>query len=161
MVDTGFSVPDDKVGPARGELRKELAQGARPDRRSPHERVTATQPTFLSGGGGLVSTAPDYLRFCQMLANRGELHGRRVLGRKTVELMTTNHLPGGGDLAGFALPGGYGEVGFDGMGFGLTMAVGLGPARTQVVGPQGSSCGAARRRRRSSSIRPRSCSSCS
>ena len=72
-----------------------------------------------------------------MLANGGELDGRRVLGRKTVELMTTNHLPGGGELSQFALPGGYGEVGFDGMGFGLTMAVSLGPARTQVIGSAG------------------------
>jgi CubicO group peptidase (beta-lactamase class C family) len=48
-----------------------------------------------SGGGGLVSTAPDYLRFCQMLLNNGELDGERLLGRKTVELMRLNHLPEG------------------------------------------------------------------
>ncbi len=47
------------------------------------------------GGGGLVSTAPDYLRFCQMLLNHGELDGERLLGRKTVELMRMNHLPEG------------------------------------------------------------------
>ena len=73
-------------------------------------------PTFLSGGGGLVSTHADYLRFAQMLANGGELDGARVLGRKTVELMTTNHLPGDGELRDFAVPGAYGEVGFDGIG---------------------------------------------
>ena len=50
-------------------------------------------PRFLSGGIGLVSTATDYLRFAQMLLNGGELEGARLLGRKTVELMTTNHLP--------------------------------------------------------------------
>ena len=94
-------------------------------------------PTFLSGGGGLVSTTADYLRFAQMLLNGGELDGARVLGRKTVELMTTNHLPGGGELRPFALPGGYGEVGFDGIGFGLTMAVGLGPVATQAIGSAG------------------------
>ena len=60
-----------------------------------------------------------------------------MLGRKTVELMRTNHLPGGGQLRDFALPGAYGEVGFDGMGFGLTVAVGLGPAATQVTGSPG------------------------
>jgi CubicO group peptidase (beta-lactamase class C family) len=48
-----------------------------------------------SGGGGLVSTTSDYLRFAQMLLNKGELDGVRLLGRKTVELMTTNHLPDG------------------------------------------------------------------
>ena len=49
--------------------------------------------TFFSGGGGLVSTAHDYLRFCRMLVNGGELDGVRILGRKTIELMTCNHLP--------------------------------------------------------------------
>jgi CubicO group peptidase (beta-lactamase class C family) len=91
----------------------------------------------LSGGGGLVSTTADYVRLAQMLANGGEIDGVRILGRKTVELMTCNHLPGGGELREFALPGGYGEVGFDGVGFGLTMAIGLGPAATQTIGTAG------------------------
>ncbi|MGO9910080.1 MAG: serine hydrolase domain-containing protein [Acidimicrobiales bacterium] len=136
MVDTGFYVPDESLG-------RFAANYARNSRKElvliddPEESGYRTPPTFLSGGGGLVSTAPDYMRFCQMLANGGELDGRRILGRKTVELMTVNHLPGGGQLSQFALPGGYGEVGFDGMGFGLTMAVGLGPAATQVIGSAG------------------------
>ncbi|MCY4514232.1 MAG: serine hydrolase, partial [Candidatus Tectomicrobia bacterium] len=54
--------------------------------------------SFFSGGGGLISTAPDYLRFTLMLRNRGELDGVRLLSRKTVDLMTVNHLPGGQDL---------------------------------------------------------------
>ena len=58
----------------------------------------------------LVATAADYLRFCRMLLNGGELDGVRVLSRKTVELMSANHLPGGGQLREFAQPGGYGEV---------------------------------------------------
>jgi len=48
---------------------------------------------FPSGGGGLLSTANDYMRFCQMLLNNGELDGKRILGRKTVDLIRTNHLP--------------------------------------------------------------------
>src|SRR5690606_27244509 len=95
------------------------------------------QRRFLSGGGGLVSTSADYLRFTQMLLNGGSLGGVRILGRKTVELMTTNHFPGGGDMRSFALPGGYDEVGFDGMGFGLTMAVAQGPTQTGVIGSAG------------------------
>ena len=83
-----------------------------------------------------MSTA-DYLRFCRMLAGGGEVDGVRVLAPKTVELMRTNHLPGGGDSRQFALPGGYGEVGFDGMGFGLTVAVSGGPAATQAAGSAG------------------------
>ena len=53
---------------------------------------------------GLVGTAADYLRFCTMLLNRGTLDGVRVLGRKTVEYMTTNHLPTGGDLVTMGRP---------------------------------------------------------
>ena len=68
-------------------------------------------PKLFNGGGGLVGTTADYLRFCTMLAGGGALDGRRVLSRKTLELMTTNHLPDDGDMADFALPMGYGEVG--------------------------------------------------
>src|ERR1700684_1167118 len=53
----------------------------------------ATQPTEPSGGGGLVSTAEDYYRFAQMLANGGELDGKRVLSPESVKLMSSNHLP--------------------------------------------------------------------
>ncbi len=136
MVDTGFSVPEREVG-------RFAANYARNSRKEltlvddPTESSYLTPPTFLSGGGGLVSTTTDYLRFCQMLQAGGELDGRRVLGRKTVELMTINHLPGGAQLADVALTGGYGEVGFEGMGFGLTMAVSQGPAETGVIGTRG------------------------
>lgn len=92
---------------------------------------------FLSGGGGLVGTIGDYMRFCQMLLDGGELDGVRILGRKTVELMTSNHLPGDGELSDVALPGGYGEVGFGGMGFGLTVAVSHGPVATGMIGSPG------------------------
>jgi len=57
------------------------------------------QRTYFSGSGGLVSTAPDYLRFCTMLANGGVLGDVRILGPRTLQLMTLNHLPGGQDLA--------------------------------------------------------------
>lgn len=95
------------------------------------------EPTLFNGGGGLVGTTADYFRFAQMLANGGELDGVRILGSRTVELMRSNHLPDGGELRDFALPGGYGEVGFDGMGFGLTVAVTLDQVRTQVIGSPG------------------------
>jgi CubicO group peptidase (beta-lactamase class C family) len=94
-------------------------------------------PSLESGGGGLVGTIDDYARFCQALCAGGVLDGVRILGRPTVELMRTNHLPGGGELKDFAVPGGYGEVGFDGNGFGLQVAVGLGPQATSSVGPAG------------------------
>ncbi len=136
MVDTGFMVPDTKIG------RFAANYSRSPDKKlvlidDPERSGFRKMPTFLSGGGGLVSSTMDYLRFAQMLANGGELDGTRVLGRKTVELMTTNHLPDNGELRTYAVPGAYGEVGFDGMGFGLTVAVGHGPARTQVIGSAG------------------------
>jgi CubicO group peptidase (beta-lactamase class C family) len=136
MPDTGFSVPDAEVGRFAALYRRN------PDKSlklldDPTTSGYRTHPAFLSGGGGLVSTTADYLRFAQMLVQGGELDGVRVLAPRTVELMRTNHLPGGGDLSSVALPGGYGEVGFAGMGFGLTVAVSLGPAATGTVGSPG------------------------
>jgi CubicO group peptidase (beta-lactamase class C family) len=136
MVDTGFCVPDEDIGRFAANYRRaedkslELID-------DPLQSRYRRPPRFESGGGGLVSTMADYLRFCHMLVNGGELDGVRILSRKTVELMRTNHLPGAGSLREFALPGGYGEVGFDGMGFGLTVAVSQGPAPTQAVGSPG------------------------
>jgi CubicO group peptidase (beta-lactamase class C family) len=136
MADTGFSVPPGDAG----RLAASYARNSRKELvlvDDPMKSSYLTPPTFLAGGGGLVSTIGDYLRFASMLAAGGELDGRRILGRKTVELMTANHLPGGGEMAAFALPGGYGEVGFEGMGFGLGMAVNLGPARSGGIGSAG------------------------
>jgi CubicO group peptidase (beta-lactamase class C family) len=92
---------------------------------------------FFSGGGGLVSTAPDYFRFATMLLNKGELDGIRLLGRKTVELMTMNHLPDGQDLTTLALPGMFTETGYAGVGFGLGFSVMQSPARAQIAGTPG------------------------
>jgi CubicO group peptidase (beta-lactamase class C family) len=136
MANTGFFVSEQDVP----RFAANYARNARKELTlvdDPRQSSYLTPPTFLSGGGGLVSTTGDYLRFCQMLQSGGEVDGRRVLGRKTVELMTINHLPGGGQLSEFALDGGYGEVGFDGMGFGLTMSVSQGPAGTGAIGTRG------------------------
>jgi len=136
MNDTGFVVPDDKVDRFAACYRRDAAKNlVIVD--DPQTSGYRNQPAFLSGGGGLVSTTGDYLRFCQMMLNGGELDGARILGRKTVELMTSNHLPPGRDLQSVAMPGGYGEVGFPGMGFGLTVAVAGPPAATQVIGSAG------------------------
>jgi CubicO group peptidase (beta-lactamase class C family) len=136
MTDTAFRVTDDKVGRLAACYRRDS------DKKlvlydDPEVSGYRDEPSFLSGGGGLVSTTGDYVRFCRMLLNGGELDGTRILGRKTVELMTVNHLPGGGDLQDFAFEQGYGEVGFPGMGFGLTMAVSKSPAQTGVIGSAG------------------------
>ena len=86
MADTGFYVPQEKL--------KRLVDAAEPQRAGPWDVSTpTTPPKLLSGGGGLVSSAPDYLRFCQMLLNGGELDGVRLLNPGTVREMTTNSLP--------------------------------------------------------------------
>ena len=136
MVDTGFSVPEANAG----RVTALYARGADKQLRlldDPEKGRLLRTPALESGGGGLVGTLDDYARFCQMLLNGGELDGVRILARPTIELMRTNHLPGGRELREFAFRGGYGEVGFDGNGFGLTVAVGLGPALTGGVGPAG------------------------
>jgi len=92
MKDSGFFVPKDKrnrfatlyMGSPTGELIPSPANGTADDYMS--------QPTMPSGGGGMVSTAQDYLRFAQMLLNGGELDGVRVLAPASVQLMTSNHL---------------------------------------------------------------------
>jgi len=125
MDDTFFNVPEGKRGrllPNHGWNREEgrLVQIQRPYQ----------ETELFSGGGGLISTTTDYLRFAEMLRRGGELDGVRILSPKTVEFMTTNHLPstltgsGTGESPG-ALAGARG-FGF-GLGFGInTSAVGGG-----------------------------------
>lgn len=88
MNDTGFMVAQENADRV-AEPQIDPATGKRP----PMPRDLTQRPRFLSGGGGMVSTAPDYLRFAQMLLNGGELDGVRILARKTVALMASDHLP--------------------------------------------------------------------
>ncbi len=92
------------------------------------------KPAMLSGGGGLISTAADYWRVCQLLLGRGEVDGVRLLAPRTIDLMTRNHLPGGADL-GALNSGGFAETSLDGVGFGLGFATVMEP------GPSASSVG--------------------
>jgi CubicO group peptidase (beta-lactamase class C family) len=128
MVDTGFSVPPEKVE----RLAANYQRGA--DKRlalidDPMTSSYLHAPPYPSGGGGLVSTARDYWRFCQMLLNGGELDGHRILGRKTIDLMRMNHLPEGKDLTELSVAA-YSETASEGVGFGLGFAVTLDPALT-------------------------------
>ena len=158
MVDTGFSVSADQANRFAANYERDGAGFRLID--SPQESAYLTEPKLCSGGGGLVSTASDYLRFSQMLLNKGELEGARILGRKTVELMTSNHLPGKGDLSGMGYllhsetraegvgmglgarhnlrRAGIGtQTRHDGVGFGLGGYVLLDPARAQILGSPG------------------------
>jgi CubicO group peptidase (beta-lactamase class C family) len=93
-------------------------------------------PSAPSGGGGLVSTAADYMRFCECLRRGGELNGNRLLGPKTLALMRANHLPGGKDLADLSLSM-FTEATYRGVGFGLGFAMTSDVAKTQVAGSVG------------------------
>jgi CubicO group peptidase (beta-lactamase class C family) len=136
MTDTGFHVPPEKLE------RFATNYSRRPDKTlriedDPASSPYAAAPSYLSGGGGLVSTAADYLRFCHMLLAGGALDGARILGRKTIELMTLNHLPGGRDIAELNLGGQFSQVEYVGVGFGLGFSVTLDLARAQIVGSPG------------------------
>jgi CubicO group peptidase (beta-lactamase class C family) len=121
MRDTAFHVPEADQGRLAALYSPDPATGraARNDRLG---RLGTRPPRCLSGGGGLVSTAADYLRFAQMLLAGGELDGVRVLGPRTVALMASNHLPGHADLEAFGRPL-FAETTFDGVGFGLGFSV--------------------------------------
>ena len=157
MVDTGFQVPEADVerfaasyttaalatlttqgntGRSMPPYRPDNPGLARTLMEDPRTSAYLAPPKILSGGGGLVSTMGDYHRFTQMLRNGGELDGARVIGRRTLEFMVSNHLPGGGDLTscGRAL---FSEAAFDGVGFGLGFSVVLDPAKAQVLSSKG------------------------
>jgi CubicO group peptidase (beta-lactamase class C family) len=132
MSDTFFRVPADKLG------RFAACYGRRTDGTpllvdDPETSRYLTQ-RLPSGGGGLVSSIDDYMRFCRFMLNKGELHGVRLLGRKTVELMTSNHLRG--DLADMGQPR-FSESNYAGIGFGLGFSVTLDPAKAQILGSPG------------------------
>jgi CubicO group peptidase (beta-lactamase class C family) len=116
MTDTGFYVPASKLGRVV-EPQIDPSTGKKPAYLDPK-----VDPTYESGGGGLFSTTHDYSRFTRMMLNGGELDGARLLGRKTVELMTSNHLAPGvrtwhagyGFGLGFAVRTEQGQAGWPG-----------------------------------------------
>ena len=135
MDDTFFAVPENKIDrltdcytfiPGKGRVLYDRGEAS----------AWSRMPKLVSGGGGLVSTALDYHRFCTMLLNGGELDGVRIVGRKTIELMTMNHLPGGGDLAGMSKSL-FSEAANAGTGFGLGFAVNIDVARSMIPGSVG------------------------
>jgi CubicO group peptidase (beta-lactamase class C family) len=135
MRDTSFVVADNQAARFAANYERQ-ADGSLKLIDDP-QRSVYRECSFFSGGGGLVSTALDYFRFTAMLRNRGELDGIRLLGRKTVELMTLNHLPGGQDLTQLAQAGMFTETAYAGVGFGLGFSVMQSPARAQILGSPG------------------------
>ncbi len=129
MVDTDFFVPPAKAG------RLAACYSATPRgvvlQDDPARSAYLAAPSFVSGGGGLVSTSEDYLRFCRMLANGGELDGERILSPKTIALMGANHLPGGADLSSLSRSL-FSEAAYAGLGFGLGFSTTIDPAATLI-----------------------------
>ena len=126
MRDTAFAVAPESAGRLAANYQRQ------PDKSlalvdDPERSTFLRMPTFLSGGGGLTSTMADYYRFCEMLRRGGELDGAsvpggRVLGPRTIRLMTQNHLSGGRDLTSMAM-GAFSETAYEGVGFGLGFAM--------------------------------------
>jgi len=134
MVDTDFQVASakaDRLGACYSLTPKGVVLQDDP-RKSPY----LAPPTFVSGGGGLVSTARDYMRFCQMLLNGGELEGARLVSPKTLELMSANHLPGGQDIATMSRSM-FSEAAYAGLGFGLGFSTTIDPAATLIPASKG------------------------
>jgi CubicO group peptidase (beta-lactamase class C family) len=130
MHDTGFALRDGDA-PRLAALYSPDPETGRAARNEVIGQAAFAPPEFLSGGGGLLSTAHDYLRFMRMLLGNGELDGTRILGPRTVAYMGRNHLPGDADLAHVGRRGAA-ETAFDGVGFGLGFSVVLDPAASKV-----------------------------
>jgi CubicO group peptidase (beta-lactamase class C family) len=135
MRDTGFYVPADKKDrfaklyspPKDGKIQPAAICATRQECTEKFPNAVPSYlepPTLLSGGGGLVSTAYDYLRFCQMLLNKGQYDGKRLLSRKTIQLMSSDNL---GTLPGLG----------PGVGFGLGFAVSKAPGEAGIMGSPG------------------------
>lgn len=135
MQDTFFTVPVDQVD--RFAACYQYKPGDRFSLQDdPQASHFTTAHGYLSGGGGLVSTVDDYYRFVQALANGGELDGARIIGRKTLEFMRMNHLPGNQDLPTVSV-GSFSETPYEGTGFGLGFSVKTDVAKSQTNGSAG------------------------
>src|SRR3954447_21248905 len=97
----------------------------------------AAPPSLESGGGGLVSTAHDYMRFCRMMLQGGTLDGVQILSPKTVALFSLNHLPDNREIADMAPPGMFSEAAYSGVGFSIGCGVNINVARTRLPGTLG------------------------
>ena len=135
MIDTSFRVPVDKIGRLAVNYSRTLGKKLVIEDDT-YDSMYLKIPSYCSGGGGLVSTISDYFRFCCMLLNGGELDGVRILGPRTIDLMTMNHLPNGSDMLGMNV-GTYTQVASEGFGFGLGFSVHLGSHKSQVIGSKG------------------------
>jgi CubicO group peptidase (beta-lactamase class C family) len=137
MKDTAFYVPSDDIERFTSCYQPETQGSGLRLQDDGRESTYAKPPMLESGGGGLVSTAHDYLRFCRMMLNGGTLDGVQILSPKTVALFSLNYLPEGREIADMALPGMFSESGYAGVGFSLGCGVNVDVAKTRLPGSLG------------------------
>jgi CubicO group peptidase (beta-lactamase class C family) len=130
MADTGFFVREDQRARFAA-CYNATPKGGLKLQDDPRTSPYLKPPALESGGGGLVSTAADYMRFANMLVNGGELEGARILSPMTIRLMASNHLPGGRDLTEMSRSL-FSEATNEGVGFGLGFAVVFDPPKTLI-----------------------------
>jgi CubicO group peptidase (beta-lactamase class C family) len=136
MIDTAFWCPPEKVDrlaacyQGNGDNPLTLFDDA-------PASLYAAPPKLESGGGGLVGTAADYMRFCRMMLNGGSLDGAQILSPKSVMLFSANYLPGGREMTDLSIASGFDEAGYAGIGFSLACGVNVNVARTRLPGTPG------------------------
>jgi len=137
MKDTAFYVPPNDIERFTSCYQPETQGSGLRLQDDGRESIYAKPPMLESGGGGLVSTAHDYLRFCRMMLNGGTLDGVQILSPKTVALFSLNYLPDAREIADMALPGMFSESGYAGVGFSLGCGVNVNVAKTRLPGSLG------------------------
>ena len=135
MTETGFSVREDQK-PRFAACYNATPQGGIKLQDDPETSPYLKPPVFHSGGGGLVSTADDYMKFAKMLAAGGVLDGQRLIAPRTLKLMASNHLPGGQDLTDLSRSL-FSEATNAGVGFGLGFAVTFDPVKAMLPSSPG------------------------
>ena len=136
MTDTAFWCPSEKLDRLSSCYMPDGAGGIKVQDDAGKSFFSAP-PGLESGGGGLLSTAHDYMRFCRMMLAGGTLDGVRILSPKTVALFSLNHLPDNKELAHMAPPGMFSEAGYSGIGFSIGCGVNVNVARTRLPGTLG------------------------
>jgi CubicO group peptidase (beta-lactamase class C family) len=137
MKDTAFHCPHDKIGRFTSCYQPKQGGGIK-IQDDAQSSTYAEPPKLESGGGGLISSAHDYLRFCRMLLNGGTLDGVQILSPKTVEMFSLNLLPDGKLLTDMtAGPGIFSEAGYGGVGFSIGCGVNMDLSRSRLPGSQG------------------------
>jgi CubicO group peptidase (beta-lactamase class C family) len=136
MHDTSFSVPANKIDRFASCYMPKQGGGLKLQDDA-GKSTYAEPPKLESGGGGLVSTAHDYMRFCRMMLGGGTLDGVQILSPKTVAMFSLNFLPGGKLLSDLSAAVTFSEAGYNGIGFSIGCGVTVDPTLTRIPGSVG------------------------